>query len=133
MARPGSSGDVSYQLARMLLDEPSVRQGIRVLQAHCLCGGLMLHFGAERIPATPSFMQHIEHYYMEFCRCAIESFMTVGFAPYRIRRMRGGVRVPEILPLGAFSWTSLLVVGTRLHEVPRHQTILPRPSLRYAS
>ena len=104
MARPGSSGDVSYQLARMLLDEPSVRQGIRVLQAQCLCGGLMLHFGAERIPATPSFMQHIEHYYMEFCRCAIESFMTVGFAPYRIRRMRGGVRVPEILPLGAFSW-----------------------------
>ena len=99
-----SPSDLAYQLARMVLEEPVVRQGIRVLQAHCLCCGLSLHFGRDRIPATPSFQQHIEHYYLEFCRQSIESFLTVGFVPYRICRMACGAQVPEVLPLGTFSW-----------------------------
>ena len=103
MARAGEP-QLAYQLGRMILEEPVVRQGIRVLQSHCLAAGLSLHFGRERIPATSSFQQHIEHYYVEFCRQAIESFMAVGFAPYRIVRMPCGARVPEILPLGTFSW-----------------------------
>ena len=114
---PSASGDVTHTLAQMLLSEPVVRQGLRVLQSHCLCGGLTLRFGKQHnVPPTPSFMRHVEHVYLEFCRQAIESFMAVGFAPYRIRRMENGVRVPELLPLGTYSW-----------HVARHASAMSTP------
>ena len=32
------------------------------------------------------------------------SFLAVGFAPYRIRMNERGAKIPEILPLGTFTW-----------------------------
>jgi hypothetical protein len=37
------------------------------------------------------------------CRDAIQSFLAVGFAPYRLRRIENGARVPEVLPLVRFT------------------------------
>ena len=96
-------GDDSIRLlAVMMRDEPVVRQGIRMVQSHCLSGGIALQFGDER--ATPAFQRHVEFYYTEFCRQAIEAFMAVGFAPYRIRETDNGAQVPEIMPIGSYGW-----------------------------
>ena len=96
-------GDDSIRLlAVMMRDEPVVRQGIRMVQSHCLSGGISLRFGDEA--PTPSFLRHVEFYYTEFCRHAIEAFMAVGFAPYRIREVSSGARVPEIMPIGSYGW-----------------------------
>jgi hypothetical protein len=99
------SNEIALQMGRMLRDEPVVRQGLRILQTHCLAGGLSLRFGAQaRALPTPTFSRHVERYYVEFCRQAIEAFMTVGFVAYRIRRLENGAQIPEPMPLGTYSW-----------------------------
>ena len=40
----------------------------------------------------------------------------VGFAPYRLRTIANGSKIPEVLPLGTFAWS-----------VTRNQASLPRP------
>ena len=52
---------------------------------------------------------------MPFCRDAIQSFLAVGFAPYRLRTLPDGCIVPEILPIGTYSW-----------NVSRDPTIVPK-------
>jgi len=89
----------------MIQNEPVLRQVLRLAQNHCLSGGLHLRFGHHSdVPPTPLFARHVEHYYVQFCRNAIVSFLAVGFAPYRIRRLRGGIQIPEVLPLGTYTW-----------------------------
>jgi hypothetical protein len=84
-------------------DEACVRHAIRLMQNHCLSGGMSLRF-AQNVPPTPTFARHIDHYYTRFCQDAIASFLLVGFAPYWLRRCENGVRIPEVLPLGMFGW-----------------------------
>jgi hypothetical protein len=100
-ARMGN--DTIQLLSAMMRDEPVVRQGVRMVQSHCLSGGISLRFGEATAP-TPAFQRHVEFYYTEFCRHAIEAFMAVGFVPYRVREMDNGARVPEVMPLGSYAW-----------------------------
>ena len=82
----------------MIYDEPAVRQAMRFIQNHCLSGGMHLRFG-NNVPPTPGFVSHINHYYRNFCRDAIEAFLTVGFVPYRLRRLDHGLCIPEVFPM----------------------------------
>ena len=88
------------------LDAPqaAVKQAICLLQQHCLSGGLTVRFGNDRGP-TEHFKQHIQRVFVPFCREAIQSFLVVGFVPYRVRKLRDGCNVPEVLPLGTYSWS----------------------------
>ena len=90
-------------LSQMKQYEPLVQNALRLLQSYCLVGGIQLRYGGTT-PPTPRFAQHLQRYYLPFCRAVIESFMTVGFAPYRIRTLENGARVPELLPLGTYTW-----------------------------
>lgn len=105
-ARSGSNSSQGFikHLATMIHDEPIIHMGIRTLQAHCLESGIQLRYGTTNAPPTPNFQKHIDKYYMPFCRDAILSFLAVGFVPYRIRRTERGAKIPEVLPLGTFSW-----------------------------
>ena len=100
---PGASNDLARQLLHMVFHEPVMRQVTRLVQNHCLSGGLHMHF-ASNVPPTPNFARHIEHYYTEFCRDAIFSCLAVGFVPYRVRRLPNGAQIPEVLPLGTYTW-----------------------------
>lgn len=53
---------------------------------------------------TPAFQRHINRYYTDFCEQAIRSMFACGFVPWRLRRLLSGDIVPEVLPLGTFSW-----------------------------
>ena len=100
---PGASSELARQLLSMVFREPVIRQVTRLVQNHCLSGGLHMHF-ASNVPPTPNFARHIEHYYTEFCRDAIFSCLAVGFVPYRVRRLPNGARIPEVLPPGTYTW-----------------------------
>lgn len=63
----GSCAEVIRQLGYMFHDEGSVQLGIRILQEHCLAGGLTVNFPGN-IPPTASFAKHIKRYYLPFCR-----------------------------------------------------------------
>jgi hypothetical protein len=95
--------EIVRDLAFMMNHEPSVQAALRMMQAFCLVGGIQLRYGGTT-PPTPRFMEHLTRHFVPFCRDAIESFLTVGFAPYRLRTLENGARVPEILPLGTYTW-----------------------------
>lgn len=44
-------------------------------------------------------------YYLPFTENAIRYFFTLGFVPWRMRRISTGDIVPEIIPLGMFTWS----------------------------
>lgn len=112
--RRSDTSETVHALARMLQDEAAVRQAICILQQHCLSGGLTVRFPGNVAP-TPHFARHIQRVFVPFCREAIQSFLVVGFVPYRIRTLSDGCQVPEALPLGTFSWC-----------VSRDPTLLPK-------
>jgi hypothetical protein len=99
----GGSSEFVNILAMMMHDEASVQQAIYLIQQHCLSGGLNVSFQNNTHP-TQHFENHIQRHFVPFCRDAIRSFLAVGFAPYRLRTLRDGCMVPEILPIGTYSW-----------------------------
>ena len=92
-----SSGEYVRLLTRMLFDEPCVANAVQTIQAHCLRHGIVVRWG--HTPPTPAFQKHLRAHYEPFCREAVQAFLAVGFAAYRLRR-EGNNIVPELLPLG---------------------------------
>lgn len=90
-------------IGRMLYDEPVVHRGISLLQTRCLQHGIEVRW-FKNTPPTPSFARHIQRYYVPFCKDAITMALAVGFVPYIIRS-EGALKVPEVLPLGTFTWS----------------------------
>jgi hypothetical protein len=55
--------------------------------------------------ATDQFQKHLEKHWVPFCEEAIRMFYVCGFMPWHVRRLGStGDLVPEVLPLGTFSW-----------------------------
>ncbi len=44
-------------------------------------------------------------YYLPFAESAIRYFFALGFVPWRLRRISSGNVVPEVVPLGMFTWS----------------------------
>ena len=44
-------------------------------------------------------------YYLPFAESAIRYFFALGFVPWRLRKISTGDLVPEVIPLGLFTWS----------------------------
>jgi hypothetical protein len=44
-------------------------------------------------------------YYLPFVESSIRYFFTLGFVPWRLRKISTGDVVPEVIPLGMFTWS----------------------------
>jgi len=76
---------------------------VRILTSHCLGGsGIQLKYG--HLGPSPNFQKYLSKYFHPFCKDAILSYLAVGFVPYRIRKNEKGAKVPEVLPLGTYTW-----------------------------
>lgn len=99
-----SLSELIRNLAILIHDEPVVQNATRILQNHCLGGGgVQLRYSKEVSP-SPNFQRFIDKYFYPFCKDAIISYLAVGFVPYRLRKTDKGATVPEVLPLGTFTW-----------------------------
>lgn len=47
----------------------------------------------------------MDRFYINFCEQAIRCMFVCGFVPWRLRRLSTGDPVPEVLPLGMFTWS----------------------------
>lgn len=100
----GSMGELIRNLSILIHDEPVVQMAIRILTSHCLGGGgIQLRYGGST-PPSPNFQRYLDKYFYPFCREAIVLYLAVGFVPYRIRLNERGSKIPEVLPLGTFTW-----------------------------
>ena len=97
----GVPPDYAHVMMHLMHNEPVVAAALRLLQQHCLRSGVTVQH------ATPSFQRHVQRHYTDFCENAIQAFLAVGFAPFRMITADDGERVPEVLPLGTYSWTVL--------------------------
>lgn len=62
--------------------------------------------------ATEDFQEHLNMYFVPFCENAIRMFYICGFVPWILRKTKGNV-IPEVLPLGTFTWTTELLSHKR--------------------
>ena len=105
--------DYAKVMMHLLHNEPLVHAALHLLQSHCLRQGVTVS------NATPLFVSHVEEHYARFCSDALEACLAVGFVPFRVYTTAGGTRIPEVLPLGSYTWTVL------------PQTAQNRPLLHY--
>ena len=107
--------DYAHIMMHLLHNEPVVAAAVRLLQQHCLCNGVVVE------NATPMFQSHVQEHYTRFCSDAIEASLAVGFVPFRLYVGSAGERIPEVLPLGSYTWTI----------IPRRDDTKRGPLLRY--
>lgn len=108
-----------YLLLELGTQEPVMQHCIKTLQGICLAQGVKLkkkgvHDQNEETKqwdsqATTQFQDHIDKYFVPFCEEALRCFFICGFVPWHLRRLEStGDLVPEVLPLGTFTWRCAL-------------------------
>lgn len=116
----------SYHLLMELgTQDPVMQHCLRTLQGLCLSQGIHMgkkkdvsnlyqknehrndgeHGDSDHVKATKEFQNHLDKYFLPFCMEAIRYFFICGFVPWHVRRLKSsGDLIPEILPLGTFTW-----------------------------
>lgn len=96
-------GDESYALLlELCMQEPMVQSCIKIVQSTCLAQGITIKVKGRH--ASASFDAFVERYYVPFAEEAIRHFFGLGFVPWRLRKIPTGDSVPEVIPLGLFTW-----------------------------
>ena len=89
-------------LLELVTTEPTVLQCFNIIESTCLSQGLACHIQQQDV--SDGFHRFLDRHYIPFCKSAIRAMYTYGFVPWRVRRVRSGDEVPEVLPPGTFSW-----------------------------
>jgi hypothetical protein len=72
------------------------------VQSTCLAQGIEINIKGKK--CTDSFQCFVDKYYLPFAEEAIRHFFALGFVAWRLRKTACGDAVPEVIPLGLFSW-----------------------------
>ena len=82
--------------------EPTLQQCFKIMESTCVSQGIYCNInGAE---CKPDFQRHVDTHYTPFVKDALLSMVIFGFVPWRVRRLRSGDWIPEVLPPGTFDW-----------------------------
>jgi hypothetical protein len=96
--------DESYMLLLELgMQEPTMQACIKIVQSTCLAQGMEVEIKGKK--STNTFQSFVTRYYLPFAEEAIRHFYILGFVPWRLRKLSSGDCVPEVIPLGLFTWT----------------------------
>jgi hypothetical protein len=90
-------------LIELLTSEPFLQECLQLIENTCLTGEVQFKIDG-RDPA-PKFRDFVNTHYYSFLKNAIRQAHGLGFVVWCIRKLPSGDKVPEVLPLGTFSWT----------------------------
>ena len=126
-----------HLLLELLSSEPFMQECLQIIENICLSRELdftMLDGGTP----TGKFKAFINRHYPRFLKNAIRQAHGLGFVVWCVRRLPSGDKVPEVLPLGTFTWTVEMDTTNRstLHykiqlvvkDVPFHVTEWVQPN-----
>ena len=82
--------------------EPTLQQCFKIIESTCLSQGIFCRIKGEE--CTKKFQNHIDAFYSPFLKDALRAMFMYGFVPWRVRKLRSGDNVPEVLPPGTFTW-----------------------------
>lgn len=98
-------------LLELMTVEPTMQHCFKIIESTCLSQGLFCKLDGK--PCSPEFSNHLQDFYIPFCRNALRAMCCYGFVPWRLRKLRNNNLVPEVLPPGSFMWHT---------EVPKKKT-----------
>ena len=126
-----------HLLLELLTSEPFMQECLQMIENICLSRELdftMPDGGA----ATGKFKAFINRHYPRFLKNAIRQAHGLGFVVWCVRRLPSGDKIPEVLPLGTFTWTVEMDPTNRstlryriqltVKEVPFHVTEWVQPN-----
>jgi hypothetical protein len=82
--------------------EPTLQQCFKIIESTCISQGIFCSINGSE--CSRDFQRHIDIHYTPFLKDALRSMIIFGFVPWRIRRLRAGDLIPEVLPPGTFDW-----------------------------
>lgn len=126
-----------HLLLELLTSEPFLQECLQIIENTCLCRDLEFTIGDAK-PAK-KFRAFINKHWYPFLRSAIRQQHGLGFVVWTVRTLKTGEKVPEVLPLGTFTWvvepekngrSSLRYrIQLNIQEVPFHITEWVQPNM----
>jgi hypothetical protein len=93
-----------HLLLELITSEPFMQECLQTIENICLSRELdfTMHGGT---PPSADFKTFINRYYPQFLKNAIRQAHGLGFVVWCVRRLPSGDKIPEVLPLGTFTWS----------------------------
>jgi hypothetical protein len=128
-----------HLLLELLASEPFLQECLQIIENTCLCRELEFTIDGEAQPSK-KFRAFINRWWSPFLRGAIRQQHGLGFVAWTVRTLATGEKIPEVLPLGTFTWVVEPEKGPRstlryrvqlsgIEAVPFHVTEWAQPSL----
>lgn len=94
-----------HLLLELLSSEPFMQECLQMIENICLSRELDFTMQSGGTPPSADFKSFINRHYPRFLKNAIRQAHGLGFVVWCVRRLPSGDKVPEVLPLGTFTWT----------------------------
>ena len=130
-----------HLLLELLASEPFMQECLQMIENICLSREIdfTVGGGGSRSNApSAEFKAFVNRYYPQFLKNAIRQAHGLGFVVWCVRRLPSGDKVPEVLPLGTFTWSVEMDPTNRgtlryriqlvVKDVPFHVTEWIQPS-----
>jgi hypothetical protein len=96
-------GESYYLLLELLTSEPFMQECLQLIENMCL--SRELNFTLNGAQPSAEFRRFVNRHYYQFLKNAIRQAHGLGFVVWCLRKLPSGDKVPEVLPLGTFTWT----------------------------
>ena len=93
-----------HLLLELLSSEPFLQECLQMIENICLSRELDFTIQGAGAP-TAEFKSFVNRHYPKFLKSAIRQAHGLGFVVWCVRRLPSGDKIPEVLPLGTFTWT----------------------------
>jgi hypothetical protein len=93
-----------HLLLELLVSEPFLQECLQMIENICLSRELEFTMQGGGTPSE-EFKAFINRHYPRFLKNAIRQAQGLGFVVWCVRRLPSGDKVPEVLPLGSFTWS----------------------------
>jgi hypothetical protein len=93
-----------HLLLELLSSEPFMQECLQMIENICLSRELEFTMHGGGAPSS-EFKSFVNKHYPRFLKNAIRQAHGLGFVVWCVRKLPSGDKVPEVLPLGTFTWT----------------------------
>jgi hypothetical protein len=92
-----------HLLLELLTSEPFLQECFQMIENMCLSRDIEFTVQGRKAPA-PEFKAFVNRHYYTFLSNAMRQAQGLGFVVWCVRKLASGDSVPEVLPLGSFTW-----------------------------
>jgi hypothetical protein len=93
-----------HLLLELLSSEPFMQECLQMIENICLSRELEFTMQGGGSPSD-KFKAFVNRHYPRFLKNAIRQAHGLGFVVWCVRKLPSGDRIPEVLPLGTFTWS----------------------------